>query len=118
MKMIFAITAIAAAAVFTTGAVAANTNLSEDPEATALCLQEGLLNQRQVAAGWSCEMEEVSVSRLIGGGSRCQDATQVTLQAYNPAGNPSEDKVIELEEGDWGSSYPAVDGTCNYELIG
>jgi hypothetical protein len=101
------IVALGAVAVVATVAAANMTRV----EATALCLEEGLLNQRQVDAGWYCEAEVENVSRLIGGGRKCQDAQQVTLQAYNPAGQADADKTIELEEGDWG---PAYDPPCTF----
>jgi hypothetical protein len=100
---------VALGAVVVVATVAA-ANMTRE-EATALCLEEGLLNQRQVNAGWYCEAEVENVSRLIGGGRNCQDAEQVTLQAYNPAGNPAEDKAIELQEGAWG---PAYDPPCTF----
>jgi hypothetical protein len=77
------------------------------------------LNSRQVNAGWTCtkETDIENVSRTIGGGSRCQDATITTTitRAYNPAGNEAEEKtdVSEPTESDWGSSYPIGDG-CKY----
>jgi hypothetical protein len=77
------------------------------------------LNARQVAAGWTCEeeVETTNVSRTIGGGRNCQDATitTTTYTAYNPSGNFVEDKSVtsEPEESEWGSSYPIGDG-CNY----
>lgn len=81
------------------------------------------LNARQAAAGWTCtaEAEVTNVSRVIGNGSRCQDASSsvTTYRAYNPAGKIAEDKTIvvgDSELSDWGSSYPIGLG-CNHPTI-
>jgi hypothetical protein len=108
------IAALAAVALGATVAAAA-VRMGEEPSDPANCG----LNARQVAAGWTCteEVETSNISREIGGGSRCQDASITTsvYRAYNPSGNLAEDKtdVSEPEESDWGSSYPIGDG-CNY----
>jgi hypothetical protein len=79
------------------------------------------LNDRQVAAGWTCteETDTVNVSRIIGGGTRCQDAsiTTTTYRGYNPSGNLADEKIFtsEPQESDWGSSYPIGAG-CTYPL--
>jgi hypothetical protein len=87
---------------------------AEEPTEAANCG----LNDRQVAAGWTCTAESsvTNISREIGGGSRCQDATITTstYRGYNPSGNLS-DKVFESElQSDWGSSYPKPIGGCNH----
>jgi hypothetical protein len=77
------------------------------------------LNDQQIAAGWTCMpvVDVENVSREIGGGSRCQDATITTTSyfAYNPAGNPVEDKssIGDPVQSEWGSSYNNTGG-CNY----
>jgi hypothetical protein len=76
------------------------------------------LNSSQVNAGWTCtaETSTTDISREIGGGSRCQDATITTstYRGYNPSGNLS-DKVFESTlQSDWGSSYPKTTGGCTH----
>jgi hypothetical protein len=115
MKKLSLIAAFGAVALVATAA-AANTTLVQDLDSTNSCIEAGLLNQRQVDAGWTCVEETENFSRLIAGGSRCQDATRTTLQAYNPAGNLAEEKTIELDESEWGPSYPVGAG-CNHDLI-
>jgi hypothetical protein len=79
------------------------------------------LNDRQVAAGWTCTAESsvTNISRQQPGQSnRCQDATITTsiFRGYNPAGNLADDKVFESDpvQSDWGSSYPKPDTGCTY----
>lgn len=109
------IAALAAVAIFATGAVAQEG--WSDPENCNL-------NARQVAAGWTCteEVDTDNVSREIAGGARCQDATitTTTYRSYNPSGNLAEDRtvVVEPEEADWGPSYAKPATGCNYDLIG
>jgi hypothetical protein len=69
------------------------------------------LNDRQVAAGWTCVGGETitPVTRQIGG-PNCQDGTVTTFsyQAINPAGQAPEDKLFESDpdvEPVWGPAY-------------
>jgi hypothetical protein len=82
----------------------------------AICLEAGILNANQIGNGFYCLGTTTDVSREIGGGSRCQDAQQITVQAYNHRGNMMEDKTLEIGEVEWGPSYSKV-GSCNHPLI-
>lgn len=75
--------------------------------------------QRQIDRGFTetAVPSTTYISRTIGGGRNCQDATVTTLvvTCINQAGNVMDTRsfTTEPEEGDWGPSYTNT-GSCNY----
>jgi hypothetical protein len=76
------------------------------------------LNENQKTNGFYCMVDEstAEISRIIGNGKRCQDATVTVtvVEHYNRNGNLQDEKTYTSEPtaADWGSSYPIGDG-CN-----
>jgi hypothetical protein len=111
MKKYFAIVPGATAGTLLAGAASA-----EEPYTGPLCPH----NANQLSQGFYCTSDEDAsdISREIGGGARCQDATVTTLTvyAYNHRGNLQEERTVtsEPEESGWGSSYPKPATGCNY----
>jgi hypothetical protein len=75
-------------------------------------------NANQMASGFTCiqSTSTVQVSRIHGGGQRCQDAsvTVTILTSINKNNQVMEDRTLITDpvQDDWSSSYPIGEG-CN-----
>jgi hypothetical protein len=114
MKKYFAIVPAALAAMFIAGAAQA----AEQDYTGEFCT----LNSNQINNGFYCTQEATTreVSRVIGNGQRCQDATvtETTYRTYNQNNQLMSDRTVVTEpaQSDWSSSYPIGNG-CNNPLL-